>query len=130
MTLAYDLPVVMDCGGLTQTFKKTWELIRDFGYGSENVTVYPCWDSNSPLKVLPPDTKCVLYLNPQKHEAIIVVSDFSRGGKTIVDISGLGFKPMAVTDLETKKSLEVNGNKLEIELKKHDFKIIILKERE
>ncbi len=130
VTLAYDLPIVLDAGGLTPTFKKTWELIRDFGYGSTEVSVYPCWDSNSPLKILTSDTRGVLYLNPQKHEAIIVVSDFGKGGKAIVDISGLGFTPKTASDLETGKSIEVNGVKVELELRKHDFKILILKESE
>ncbi|MEI6422531.1 MAG: hypothetical protein WCP55_09950, partial [Lentisphaerota bacterium] len=45
VTLAYDLPIVLDGGGLTSTFKKTWDLIRNFGYGSKEIKVYPCWDS-------------------------------------------------------------------------------------
>jgi hypothetical protein len=130
VTLAYDLPIVLDGGGLSSTFKNTWDLIRNFGYGSKEIKVYPCWDSNTPLKILTPNTRSVLYLNPQKNEAIVVVSDFGAGGKSIVDISNLGFKPMIARDLENQKSIEVTENRLEVELKKHDFNIIILKERE
>lgn len=131
VTLAYDLPIVMDCGGLSSTFQKTWELIRNFGYGSEDVVVYPCWDNNTPLKTLTPNTRCTLYLNSQKNEAIIVLADFGVGGKSIVDVSKIGFKPMVVRNLENQKIIEFTENKfeLELELKKHDFKIIILKGR-
>ena len=130
VTLAYDLPMVMNCGGLTNTFRKIWEINRNFGYGSDLVKVFACWDENNPLKVLTPKTRCALYLNKQTNQAIIIVADFGNGGTAKVDISSLGFKVLTVSNLETGKSISLKNNKLETNLKKHDFKIFIIKGKE
>jgi hypothetical protein len=130
VTLAYDLPIVMNCGGLTSTFTKTWGKFRDFGYGSKDVDVFTCWDEKNPLKVLTKSARCALYLKKEAKEALVIVSDFGEGGTVSVDVEGVGFAPLEVRNFETGQPIKLKENKIETELKKHDFKIFILKGKE
>ncbi len=127
--LAFDFPIVLNAGGLDgRLWSKIKTTIMKFGYGSKAVEVFACWDKKNPIKALSGKTKCSLYLNKQKKQAIVVVSDFGSGGKAVVDIQSLNFKSPMASNLETGKPVNIVQNKLETDLKKHDFKLIMLKE--
>jgi hypothetical protein len=127
VTLAYDLPIVMNAGGLTGTFYSTWAKLRNFGYGSDKVEVFACWNKNNPLKTLTPGVRSTLYLDKANRKAIVIISDFGSGGKAVLDIGGIGFTPEKTLNFETGKPVMLQGTKLETTLKKHDFKIFLLK---
>lgn len=126
VTLAYDLPFVMDCGGLTSIFKNTWEKIRKFGYGSDAVAVFACWDKNNPVNALSPNTRISTYIDKKEKKALLVFSDFGNGGKAAANISNIGFDIQEISDFESGTPVSFGGNILETELKKHDFKIFMV----
>ncbi|MFA7230006.1 MAG: glycoside hydrolase domain-containing protein [Victivallaceae bacterium] len=125
VTLAYDLPIVLNCGGLTSTFKKTWDLIRNFGYGDEETKVFACWAAQDYIKVLTPGVKSALYL--KKDKAMLVISGFSNKDNIVkINIAGLGNKFHKIFNAETEKEIKVENGIISIHLPKHDFKLLII----
>jgi hypothetical protein len=123
VTLAYDIPMVLNCGGLTNTWHTTWRKLKLYGYGTDDVEVFPCY---APSGTYHADQKKIRLTEYKKKDgsAILAVCSFGFAGTTKVTIPA-NFKNAA--DFETGTAIPINGNTIEITLKKNDFKLIKFK---
>ena len=130
MTLAYDLPMVLNGGGLTPVFSKTWKTLKQFGYGTDEVKTFPCFSPSGRFRSGSKDIRLTEYRKADG-TTILAVCSFGHEGKTVIKEDKAAFKsglPMkAAADIETGEKLPVKDNAVEIELKKNEFKLIRLK---
>jgi hypothetical protein len=113
-----------------------WDLIKvidcaifDFGYGLPDCKVYRYWDENTPFKSSRPDVRCLLVRRPGK--LMLVATDFGNGGPVSIalDLKALGIKgsPSGV-NVETKQMVRMEQGTLKLDLKKHDFNLLLIQE--
>ncbi len=130
MTLAYDLPMVLNGGGLTPVFSQTWKTLKQFGYGTDEVKTFPCFSPSGRFKTGSKDIRLTEYRKADG-TTILAVCSFGHEGKTVIKEDKAAFKsglPMKeAADIETGKKLPVKDNAVEIELKKNEFKLIRIK---
>ena len=100
---------------------ETTDLIRDFGYGNPEVTVYPGWSKKNPVKLSRRDAKATILV--KKDAALLLIGDLGKGGELELDLSGLGFEKYCISNAENNMLLG-NANKVKINLKKRDFALI------
>jgi len=113
--------------------KPYWHTLKklyDFGYGQDFVKVYNYWDKDYPIKIMGLENSSLVL--KKENTILIVVCDYSGGGNGSIELEskelGLG-KNLITRNLETGKSLEVDNGKIKFELKKHDYIIILLKNK-
>ena len=101
----------------------------DYGYGLPEVRVSRYWDTDHPVSVLGADTSTLVCSKPGS--ALVVICDWANGGRVRLklDRAALGLKgALKATDLEAGKPLPVEGDSVPFEIKKHDFKLILIEE--
>ena len=123
VTLAYDLPFVMSCGGLTNTWRNTWHKLYSWGYSTEQVKVTPCWEKN-PVTASTSDWRLTTYSKKSAGETVIAVCSFGDTANGTIDISSTGAK--RCTDWESGKTLPIRNGKVLLDLPRHDFKLLLL----
>ena len=123
VTLAYDLPMVLNGGGLTPVFIKTWKTLKLFGYGTDQVKTFPCYSPSGKFKTTSKDIRLTEY-RKVGGDTILAVCSFGHEGKTLL---GSTAPVKGAVDIETGENLSVKDNAVEIELKKNEFKLIRLK---
>lgn len=123
VTLAYDLPMVLNGGGLTPVFSRTWKTVKQFGYGTDEVKTFPCFSPSGRFTTGSKDIRLTEY-RKKDGTAILAVCSFGHEGKTVL---GSTVSVKEARDIETGKSLPVKDNSVEIELKKNEFKLIQFK---
>lgn len=115
-----------------QMDKKAWaqwqKLLFDFGYGNEECEVYRFWE-NAPFSLNREDARAIVMRHGTK--LLCIVSDFGNGGDTVLtlDASLTEGKDFQCRDAETGEALPCADGKLRFDLKKHDFKIVLLEEK-
>ena len=123
VTLAYDLPMVLNAGGTTPVFSKTWKTLKQFGYGTDAVETYPCFRPSGKFTADPGDVRLTEYRR-KNGTSIIAVSSFGHEGKTVLKSAS----PVKdARDAETGEILPVDGNSVVFMLRKNDFKLIQLR---
>ena len=123
VTLAYDLPFVMSCGGLTKIWWDTWRKLYSWGYSTKQVAVTPCWEKN-PITSSCPDWRITSYSKKATGETVIAVCSFGDTANGTVDVSSTGAK--SCIDWESGKTLPISNGKVLMNLKRHDFKLLKL----
>ncbi len=117
VTLAYDLPFVMNGGGLSTEWHRVWGKLYKWGYSTPEVKVLPCWENKS-----------VTTDNPAWR-----IAAYRKGGEVIAAVCSFGAQtegtlalPNAVSasDFETGKPLEIKDGKVKLNINRHDFKLI------
>ncbi len=121
VTLAYDLHFVMSGGGPTPTWANTWRKLHQWGYGSPEVKVTPCW---KPQPVSADLSQWRLTTYSKAGEMIVAVCSFGETGTGTLDVSGC--KAVSAVDFESGKALEIKDGKINLEVPKHDFKLLKL----
>ena len=62
-------------------------------------------------------------------ECLAAVCDFGEKNRTLeLDLSGLGYKRPSVTNAESGKELPLKGQILKLELLRHDFRLLKIRE--
>ena len=123
VTLAYDLPMVLNGGGLTPVFGKTWKTLKQFGYGTDQVKTFPCFSPSGRFKTTSKDIRLTEYRKGDGN-TILAVCSFGHEGKTLL---GSAVPVKEAEDVETGKKLTIKDSAFDIELKKNEFKLIRLK---
>lgn len=113
----WSLPIY--CASLDKLF--------EYGYGKPEVKVYRYWDEAQPVAVAGGDTTTLVCAKPGS--ALIVVCDWGKGGDLAVkldrralDLTG----ELQARDMEDNKPLPVEDATVRLEMKKHDFKIVLV----
>lgn len=119
VTLAYDLPFVMNGGGLTGEWSKVWRRLYQWGYSTPEVKVAPCWDSAT-LKSDRSDWRITTYRKGK--ELVAAVSNFGDTAEGTLDLSGV--HAVRAVDWESGRELPVGNGSLPLKLQKHDFRLI------
>ena len=118
--LAYDIPSMMNQGGLTNSYAKIWHKLKSYGYGTNQVKVYPSYAPSGKVK-----TSADVRITEYHHEdgsMILSVSSFGYAGKVKLETAE---KFSRAEDFETGQKLSLaNGNMVEFSLKKHNFSLI------
>lgn len=126
VTLPADLPLVMVAGGITDTFYRSWDRLREFGYGSDQVESFPWWSEppvRSPLETLR------LAVHRHRGRAASVVCLGSRAEADLaaeLDLSGLGYGRCRVVDMESGQELPCHGSMLPVTVPRHDFRMLMI----
>jgi hypothetical protein len=121
--LAFDFPILLNAGGMNyKLWTGTKTKIYEFGYGSEEVEIYPCWKPQAFVLSNTPKIKLALY--KKRKAAMVVVSDFGHAGKVVLDVSGLKYANPAVFNAETGGTVAVENGKITITIPKHDFRLL------
>ena len=118
--LAYDIPSMMNQGGLTNSYAKIWHKLKSYGYGTNQVKVYPSYAASGKVKTSA-DVRITEY-HHKDSSMILSVSSFGYAGKVKLETAE---KFSRAEDFETGQKLSLNnGNMVEFSLKKHDFRLI------
>ena len=123
MTLAYDLPMVLNGGNPTATLQKIWRILKEFGYGTDDVETFPCFNPSGRLSVNSNNVRMTEY-RKKNGTAVVAVSSFGHSGKTTLNP---GFPVKEAIDFETGKIIPVKNNSAEFELQKNEFRLILFK---
>ena len=126
VTLAYDLPMVVNCGGLTSTWHKIWRSLYSWGYSTNAVKVTPCWEKNNVTTVCR-DWRITSYLKKSSKELVVAVSSFGPGATAQVDAGK--FAPAECSDWESGADIPVKNGKITLTIPEHDFRIVKFKLR-
>lgn len=128
--LAYDIQIVIPNGGFNAgIFQKVATAMLKFGYGLDGVDVYPCWKPQDYVKVDSKDAKISLY--KKNGSAMITVSDFSGKDSSVnVDISGLKSGKVKAVNIETNEVVPVTENKINLNIPKYDYRVILIEKTE
>ena len=124
VTLAYDLPFVMNCGGVTPTWSKVWRKLFEWGYPTFDVKVTACYENP---QVSSDVAQWRFNTMVKGNEAVVCVSNFGDAAEGSIDLTRLGFKPTAVTDFESGKAVPLDNGNVTLQISKHDFRIINVK---
>lgn len=129
-SLAFDLPCVMWQYPGGPVFKKIWRMLYEFGYGTDEVSVLTDWNENPhPVTTKDKNAKITVYQKRKTGECLAAVCDFGKKNRTLeLDLSGLQFKSPAVFNAESGKELSVKGQLLKLELPRHDFRMLKIRE--
>lgn len=119
VTLAYDLPFVMNGGGLTGEWSKVWRRLYQWGYSTPEVKVAPCWNPAT-LKSDRSDWRITTYRKGK--ELVAAVSNFGDTAEGTLDLSGV--HAVRAVDWESGRELPVGNGSLPLKLQKHDFRLI------
>ncbi|MDD3952723.1 MAG: DUF6067 family protein [Lentisphaeria bacterium] len=129
VTMPYDLPVVMVAGGITNTFHKSWDMLRNFGYGTADVESFPCWNS-PPVKTANKDVRIAVHRHRKRQESILCIGSKTKTDLTVeLSLAGLNYQTNQITDLENGKELPCNGTNLQLSLPGYDFRILLVREK-
>lgn len=124
VTLAYDIPFVMHCGGNLPIWKQTWEKLHHFGYASDDVEVIPCYESGRKVKTDSGKVRLTTYENRRSGEMAVAVCSFGHeGGVELV----FDFPVSGAVDFETFAPQKVENNRISLRLNKNDFRLLKLK---
>ena len=115
--------MVLNGGGVTSTWYKVWTILKKFGYGTDNVEVFPCFAPSGKITTDANAVRLSEYRN-KDGSAIVAASSFGYAGKTQIKFA---YSIKEAIDLETGKKIPVSNNSVEIELRKNDFKLIKVK---
>lgn len=128
--LAIDLPMCLWQTNYDSIFTETWQRVYQFGYGSPQVTVYPSWNVDNPVRCAAENIRISSYIRQDRHETMIAVCDFGNnenGGEYEIDLSALGYPAYSVTDAESGVALGVADGKVKLTLPRRDFRLLIIK---
>ncbi|OQA76973.1 MAG: hypothetical protein BWY31_04572 [Lentisphaerae bacterium ADurb.Bin242] len=128
VTLAYELPFVLNAGGVENDWFKVWGKLYAFGYSTPQVEVRPCWVEKD-VKTSCADWRLTTYRKASSGETVIAVCSFGKTARGTVDFSGLGQGPFRCTDFETGTEIPSSGGKVSLEIKKHDFRLLLVSEQ-
>ncbi len=118
--LAFDINSVMTAGGVETPYYKTVYNIRNFGYGSDKVTVYPSYAPSGDIKADVP-VRITEYRRNDGH-CMIAVSSFGYAGKVKLSFN---FTAKLAQNAENGAKFQLtDGKSIEFDLKKHDFALI------
>ena len=120
VTLAYDIPTVLKCYGVTAIWGKVWNSLKSWGYGTDAVKVFPCYESSGKVSADSGDVRIAEY-RKNDGSTIAALCSFGHAGKVKVMF---GFPIKKAENFETGTALPFKGDSVEIELGKHDFKLI------
>lgn len=124
--LAYDLPLIFSQGGFsTALLLKLNTIMLKFGYGLDNVEVYPSWKAQDFVKVNSKDAKLSLF--KKDSSAMISVSDF--GGKDSIvelDITALNLGKVKAVNIETNEIIPVEENRIKLNIPKYDYRVLLI----
>jgi hypothetical protein len=119
VTLAYDIPMVLNAGGVTNVWSVTWRKLKTFGYGTEKVKVYPAYEPSGFVSTDAPKVRITEYRR-NDGETILAVCSFGYAGNVTLKFNNA---VKEIVDFENGKVL----NKPVINLKKNDFRLIKVK---
>lgn len=115
--------------GSIEIFDNALQQLYDYGYGSDIAKVYNYWEENLPVTLSRADASHLVVTKPGS--AMVVVSDYGDGGDVLLalDRKLLGMQgDLTAVDMESKQPVEVTADgKVKINLKKHDFKLVLIK---
>ena len=118
--LAFDINSVMTAGGVGKDYYRTVYNLRNFGYGSEKVKVYPSYAPSGDIKADVPVR--ITEYRRNDGQRMIAVSSFGYAGKVKLSWN---FKAKVAMNAENgAKFSTTDGKSIEFELKKHDFTLI------
>ncbi len=120
---AYDINAVMALSGLPYApYYPLMRALKTFGYGTDKVTVYPCYEPSGAIKCTQ-DVRIVEYRHTDGTR-IVGISSFGYQGRVKLDFN---FAVSSASDFENGTPVALqNGRTVTFELKKHDFKMIKL----
>lgn len=119
VTLAYDVPMVLNAGGVTSVWSVTWRKLKNFGYGTEKVKVFP---SYAPSGFVSADAPRVRVTEYRRNDGVTVLAVCSFGYAGNVALK-FNIPVKEVVDFETGKAVDANA----LVLKKNDFRLIKVK---
>jgi len=111
-------------------FWKELKKLLDFGYGKPGVDVHNYWDEGYPLRIPGHETSSLVVSKPGA--ALLVVCDWDKGGdyQVELDLARLHLAPgFKVFNRGGQEPIQVKGNCLSFNLKKHDFIIIAVEQK-
>jgi hypothetical protein len=118
--LAYDIPTMQNCGGVTQTWHNVWNSLKEWGYGTDNVEVFPCYEPSGKISADSDKLRITEY-RKKDGTKIAAVSSFWHEGKAKIKF---GYDIKQAVNFETGAALPLNDNTVEINLKKNDCILI------
>ena len=130
-TFAFDLPNVVWAYPGGKDYNILWRKLFNFGYGTNDVEVLTYWEEGNPqpVKVLDKDARITVYRRKNTPYAVVAVCDMGSTTRPVkVDISGLKYKNISVSDFENNRKFEVSPDGIvKINLPKREFILLEIK---
>jgi hypothetical protein len=122
-TFIYEIKIYPSSAFDVPVYKKAFEKIYGFGYGSDDCQVFNYWNQ-PPFSTLPASVRSILLKRGDR--LLIMATDFGEGGECTMHIDPSVFPPGKVraVDGETGAPVTLEGQTLRFALSKHDFKLI------
>jgi len=101
--------------------------LLEFGYGTAECRVYNYWDEGFPLATEGADVRGIVMVTGQR--AVVIVTSYGEDGecRLKLDLKAVGLPgTVKAADLETGEAVEGTGGEARFELKKHDFRALVL----
>jgi len=108
---------------------ETSKLLLEIGLGTQGCRTYNYWGKDYPLTIEGTETSSVVHRGEGK--TVIIVTDWAEGGevKLTVDAQRLNLKPgFIATEFETGGPVSQQGNTITFDLKKHDYRTIVVED--
>lgn len=116
--------------GDADAFASVYKKLVKFGYGTPEVTVLNYWKKDYPVKVEGIDTSSLTLIKPGS--CLILIADWGNGGDALITPPPNHFKnstQIKAKDLDNNKPLEVTPDrKIKFNIKKHDYKVVLIEE--
>ncbi len=119
VTMAFDLPMVLNAGGVTNVWFVTWRKLKNFGYGTDKVKTFPSYQPSGFVTTDAPKVRITEYRHANG-ETVLAVCSFGYAGKVTLKFNNA---VKEIVDYENNKVL----SKPVIDLKKNDFRLIKVK---
>ena len=119
VTLAYDIAAIM-AGGFSDVYFDVWKKLRDYGYGTDKVTVYPAYAPSGAVKSNA-DVRICEY-HHKDGSKVFCISSFGYAGEVKLELAEKFKSAENFENNCTEKSID--NKTVVFNLKKHDFKLI------
>lgn len=103
--------------------------LLDFGYGQPGTRVFNYWERDVPVRIEGSETTALVLSKPGN--AMVIVCDYGGGGHLTLEVDrrALNLGPeFTARDVETGEALTAGGSRVAFSLKRHDFRMIHLRE--
>lgn len=126
VTLVYEIKVWYNSEADQALVQKIGNRLGEFGYGQSDCRVYRYWEQ-PPFQPDRQDVRSLLLARNGK--LLLINTDFGEGGpcRLQLDLKTLGIaSPCKATNAETNEPVECRAGRLQFDLKRHDFNMILV----
>ena len=127
LLLLHEIPIWPAWSMDLPTVIKIHQVKGEFGYGEEDVIFHPYWEKEKVVMTDSEDVKVSLWKRPEKMLAVVANLGEERKARIRIDFHKLNLSPQEIKDYESEETLLLKDGWLNLDLPRHDFRLIWIK---